>query len=75
VDWQVVLDSLNYPDNPSHEANMPNFNRADERIGVFYSLMLSDGTLDIDAELDTLVRDLQASIRRSTITELDTKMS
>jgi multiple sugar transport system substrate-binding protein len=60
VDWQVVLDSLDYPDNPSHEANMPNFNRADERIGVFYSLMLSDGTLDIDAELDNLVRDLQA---------------
>lgn len=60
VDWQVALDSLNYPDNPSHEANMPNFNKADERIGAFYSLLQSDGTIDVNAELDKLVTELQA---------------
>lgn len=60
INWQVAIDSLNYPDNPSHEGNMPNFNKADERIGAFYSLVQSDGAIDLQAEMDTLVEDLQA---------------
>lgn len=60
VNWQVAVDSLNYPDNPSHEGNMPNFNKADERISAFYSLVQSDGEIDLEAEIDTLLEDLQS---------------
>lgn len=60
VNWQVAIDSLNFPDNPSHEANMPNFLKADDRIKSFGSLIDSTPGLDIDAELATLQSDLQA---------------
>jgi multiple sugar transport system substrate-binding protein len=59
VDWQVFVDSLSHPDIPSHEANMPNFQEADDRVGAFWTLIASEGTLDIDAEIDKLVNDLQ----------------
>jgi multiple sugar transport system substrate-binding protein len=59
VDWQVIVDSLSHPDIPSHEANMPNFQEADDRVAAFWTLMGSEGTLDMDAEMDTLVTDLQ----------------
>jgi len=60
VDWQVALDSLNYVDNPSHEGNMPNFQRADDRTATFYSLIQTEGDLDLEAEIETLLSDLQA---------------
>jgi multiple sugar transport system substrate-binding protein len=60
VNWQVAVDSLNFPDIPSHEGNMPNFQKADERIGAFQSLIESTPDLDIEAEMDTLIADLQA---------------
>jgi multiple sugar transport system substrate-binding protein len=60
VNWQVVIDGVNFPDSPSHEANMPNFQKADERVGAFQTLIESTPDLDVDAEMDTLVADLQA---------------
>lgn len=60
VDWQVALDSLNFPDNPSHEGNMPNFQKADDRTASFYSLLQTDGTIDLQAEVDTLLSDMQS---------------
>ncbi|NMC55559.1 MAG: extracellular solute-binding protein [Chloroflexi bacterium] len=59
VDWEVAKAALNYTDNPSHEANMPNFNKATERIGAFQTLFQSTPDLDINAEIDKLVADLQ----------------
>ncbi len=59
VNWQVAIDSLNFPDSPSHESNMPNFQKADERIGAFQTLIQSTPDLDIDAEMETLIADLQ----------------
>jgi len=59
VDWQVAIDGLAFPDVPNHESNMPNYAKAYDRIGAFQSLYEADPTLDIDAELDTLVADLQ----------------
>jgi multiple sugar transport system substrate-binding protein len=59
INWQVAIDSLGYPDNPNHEINMPNFNKAVERIGSFQTLYRGNDGLDIDAELDTLQADLQ----------------
>lgn len=59
VDWQVAIDSLAYPDNPSHEADMPNFLIANDRIGAFQTLYRSTPGLDLDAEIDKLQKDLQ----------------
>jgi len=59
VDWQVVLDSLAYPDIPNHESNMPNYSKAFDRMFDFHSSMASDPNLDMDAELDKLLEDLQ----------------
>ncbi|MCS6909844.1 MAG: extracellular solute-binding protein [Anaerolineales bacterium] len=59
VDWQVAIDSLSYPDNPSHEADMPNFLIANDRIGAFQTLYRSTPGLDLDAEIDKLQKDLQ----------------
>lgn len=59
VNWQVAIDSLDYPDNPNHESNMPNFQQADERIGAFGSLLSSTPDLDVEAEMEALVSDLQ----------------
>jgi len=60
VDWQVSVDGLAYPDVPNHESNLPNYSKAYDRIGAFQTLYETEAGLDIDAELDTLVSDLQA---------------
>lgn len=60
VNWDVVMDSLNYPDIPSHESWMPNYNKAEDLLRNFVTLYGSTPGLDMDAELDKLVADLQA---------------
>ncbi|RLC67850.1 MAG: sugar ABC transporter substrate-binding protein [Chloroflexi bacterium] len=60
VDWQVVIDGLNYPDVPNHESNMPNYSKAFDRLWAFHTLMTSEAGLDIEAEMDKLVDELQA---------------
>jgi multiple sugar transport system substrate-binding protein len=60
VDWNVVIESLAYPDIPSHEASMPNIAEADARLAQFSSLFRTDGSIDMDAEIETLLADLQA---------------
>ncbi len=59
VNWDVVRDSLNYPDIPSHEAVIPNNNRAQDRLDTFRSLLHSQPGVDVQAEIDRLVADLQ----------------
>jgi multiple sugar transport system substrate-binding protein len=59
VNWQVAKDSLEYPDIPSHEQDMPNFLKAQDRWGAFYSNLLSTPGLDVDAEIETLLSDLE----------------
>ncbi|MBC8094973.1 MAG: hypothetical protein H7Y43_04090, partial [Akkermansiaceae bacterium] len=68
VDWQVAIDGLNYADNPSHEANMPNFNEADLRSDAFFTLYESTEGLDIDAQLEILRTDLQSIFEGGTFT-------
>jgi multiple sugar transport system substrate-binding protein len=58
VDWQVAIDSLGFPDVPSHEQDMPNFQKAFDRWNAFWTLIQSTPGLDIQAELDTLKSDL-----------------
>ncbi len=60
VNWQVAIDSLGYPDVPSHEQNMPNWNKAFEAWDSFNTLLTSDPGLDVNAELASLLENLQA---------------
>jgi multiple sugar transport system substrate-binding protein len=60
INWQVAIDSLAYADSPTHEYNMPNYLKAKDRIGAFQTLYKGTPDLDIEAEMATLVADLQA---------------
>jgi len=60
VDWQVAIDGLAYPDIPNHESNLPNYAKAYDRIGAFQTLYETEPALDLDAEIDNLISDLQA---------------
>jgi len=59
-DWSVAVESLKYIDIPNHEAWMPNFSKADDRVKQFQSKLEGTPDLDVDAEMETLVKDLQA---------------
>lgn len=61
VHWQVALDSLAYPDDPSHEADMPNYVKAQNALQTFTTALRSDPDLDVDAALDDLVTNLQSA--------------
>ncbi len=58
VNWDVIIDGLDYPDVPNHEANMPNFLEADARIKELKDPILSDPDFDIDAAVKELESDL-----------------
>lgn len=60
VDWSIVNKMLQYPDIPSHEIAVPNNNQARDRMLAFVSLIKTEGGLDLQAEVQTLVSDLQA---------------
>jgi multiple sugar transport system substrate-binding protein len=58
--WDTIVAGLNYVDVPNHEAYMPNFPRADDRVKAFQSEMEGTSGINVDAEIDQLVADLQA---------------
>ncbi len=59
VNWQVALDSFNYPDNPSHEGNMPNYREALVAVRNWTINMEATPGLDVDAEIEALLATLQ----------------
>lgn len=59
IDWNVSTLMLGYPDNPSHEAYMPNFQEADSANKDLGSKLWTTPNLDVDAELDAQVELLQ----------------
>jgi multiple sugar transport system substrate-binding protein len=59
IDWSVSTAMLEYPDNPSHEAFMPNFAEADSANKDLGNRLWNTEGLDIDAELDAQVELLQ----------------
>lgn len=58
VDWQVLLDGLEYGD-LSHESNLPNYAQAYERLEDFQDTLQENGELDLVNEMDELIFDLQ----------------
>jgi multiple sugar transport system substrate-binding protein len=65
IAWEVMSDALGYVDSPSHEANMPNFPESNARLAEFSSLLQSSPNIDVDAEIDRLVADLQVIFDRA----------
>lgn len=60
VNWDLVVAAQSYLDLPSHEAFLPDFVRANDHLLAFQERYLSTPGLDMDAEIDRLVADLQA---------------
>ena len=59
IDWDVSTSMLEYPDNPSHEAFMPNFAEADSANKDLGSKLWTTPDLDVGAEIDKQVEKLQ----------------
>ncbi|MBP8242363.1 MAG: extracellular solute-binding protein, partial [Thermoflexales bacterium] len=59
VTWQVFLDSVPYPDVPSHESLTPNYLKAKQRMQDFQSLIQGKAGLNMDDEIAKLEKDLQ----------------
>jgi hypothetical protein len=59
VDWQVMLDSMDYADT-TYDKTMPNYRKLYDRLIAFQDLIGADENLALDAELDRLEADLQA---------------
>jgi multiple sugar transport system substrate-binding protein len=60
INWDVSSQMLGFPDNPSHEAFMPNFQEADSVNKDFGALLWTTPDLDLQAEIDAHVETLQA---------------
>jgi len=60
ADLQVFIEGINYPDNPNHESGMPNFLKASDTYTAFASKIQTTPDLDLDAEIDQLITDLDA---------------
>ena len=60
IDWNVSTLMLEYPDIPSHEAFMPNFQEADSANKDLGSRLWNEPGLDLDALIDEHVETLQA---------------
>ena len=58
IDWEVAKQMLEYPDLPSHESYMPNFQRADAANKALGSKLWTTEGLDVNAEIDALVTEL-----------------
>ncbi len=67
VDWQVMVDSIAFLDDPSHEGYMPRYQEAYERILEFQNLYRGTAGLDIDSRLDELRDDLQWIFNRQEV--------
>ena len=64
TNWQLFIDGLGYPDNPSAEAWRPNILETNTRINTFGDLLANDGSIDFEAEFDTLVEDLNVILNK-----------
>jgi multiple sugar transport system substrate-binding protein len=61
VDWQVAKDSVQYADNPNFEASMPKYNETLTILGKYLSKWGSTPGLNMDAEIDALQKEIQAT--------------
>lgn len=65
VNWEVAGDGLNYTDVPHHETWMPNNNKANDHIDAFWTKLQNESGLDVNAEIEKLIADLQVIFNES----------
>jgi hypothetical protein len=58
INWQVMVDSIPFADNPNQEAWLPNYDESLEVINVHLNDLMRTSDLDIDSEIDTLLAEL-----------------
>lgn len=59
INWQVVVDSIQYADNPNHESFMPSFQETNNRYNEFWTKISNEKGVDVEAEIKALVADMQ----------------
>lgn len=59
INWEVIVASMAYPDTPHHEEGLPHTLAAKERYTEFWTLLATEPDLDIDGEIELLLKDLQ----------------
>lgn len=65
VDWQVALDGIEFVDNPSFEAWVPNYQEAFAAIQAKLTDLRSTPDLDMDAEIAAFTEELQGIFDRA----------
>jgi multiple sugar transport system substrate-binding protein len=61
VDWQVVSDSLQYPDIPNSESFMPKYGESVSIMSTYLSKWTTTAGLNLDSEIEALRAELQAA--------------
>ncbi len=59
INWAPVTAGLKFPDSPNHEEGMPSVREASDRYSAFATKLNNEPNLNVDAELDLLIKDLQ----------------
>lgn len=59
INWDIVVDSMEYADNPNHESWMPSFQETTDRYNEFWNYLANTPGLDVDAEIAALIKALQ----------------
>jgi multiple sugar transport system substrate-binding protein len=50
INWDIVVDSMAYADNPNHESWMPSFQETTDRYNEYWNYLANTPDLDFDAE-------------------------
>jgi multiple sugar transport system substrate-binding protein len=59
LNWDVVVASMAYADNPNHESYMPSFQETTDKYNEYWNKWANTAGLDLDAEIVSLTADLQ----------------
>jgi multiple sugar transport system substrate-binding protein len=59
INTPIIVASMAYADNPNHESWMPSFLETTDRYNEFWNKISNESGLDMDAEIDALLADLQ----------------
>lgn len=59
INWDVVVESMSYVDNPNHEAWMPSFQETNDKYNEYWNKWVETPGLDMDEEIDALLVELQ----------------
>ena len=65
VDWQVAVDGVQFADNPSFEAWVPNYQESFDRSSPSSRCLRTDPDLDVEAAIDDFMEGLQAIYDRA----------